>query len=72
MMELKARTESEVDALRDEEKRWSHQYKGKGEGLDNIIISPALADGEGIEYVRGSFGRFDGPYLAQRIAQLIQ
>jgi endonuclease/exonuclease/phosphatase family metal-dependent hydrolase len=47
----------------DEDKRWSHEYKGKGEGLDNIIISPALADGEGIEYVRGSFGRFDAPYL---------
>lgn len=47
----------------DTEKRWSHQYKGKGEGLDNIIISPALADGKGIEYVRGSFGRFDEPYL---------
>lgn len=47
----------------DEEKRWSHQYKGKGEGLDNIIISPALADGKGIEYVRRSFGRFDAPYL---------
>lgn len=45
------------------EKRWSHQYKGKGEGLDNIIISPALADGKGIEYVRGSFERFDAPYL---------
>jgi endonuclease/exonuclease/phosphatase family metal-dependent hydrolase len=47
----------------DEDKRWSHEYKGRGEGLDNIIISPALADGEGIEYVRGSFGRFDSPYL---------
>lgn len=45
------------------EKRWSHQYKGKGEGLDNIIISPALADGKGIEYVKDSFDRFDAPYL---------
>ncbi len=47
----------------DQDKRWSHQYKGKGEGLDNIIISPALADGKGIEYVQGSFERFDAPYL---------
>lgn len=47
----------------DEKKRWSHQYKGKGEGLDNMIISPALADGEGIEYVRGSFERFDPDFL---------
>lgn len=47
----------------DEKKRWSHQYKGKSEGLDNMIISPALADGEGIEYVRGSFERFDPDFL---------
>jgi endonuclease/exonuclease/phosphatase family metal-dependent hydrolase len=45
------------------DKRWSHQYRGKGEGLDNIIISPALADGEGIEYVRGSFNRYDPDFL---------
>jgi endonuclease/exonuclease/phosphatase family metal-dependent hydrolase len=45
------------------EKRWSHQYRGKGEGLDNIIISPALADGEGIEYVQGSFNRYDPDFL---------
>lgn len=50
----------------EEERRWSHQYKGKNEGLDNIIISPALADGKGIEYVRGSFNRFDPPYLFQK------
>ncbi|MGZ5208691.1 MAG: endonuclease/exonuclease/phosphatase family protein [Sulfuricurvum sp.] len=45
------------------EKRWSHEFKGRGEGLDNIIISPSLADGKGIEYVRGSFERFEAPYL---------
>jgi endonuclease/exonuclease/phosphatase family metal-dependent hydrolase len=46
-----------------EDQRWSHEYRGKHEALDNIIISPSLADGKGIEYVRGSFGRFDAPYL---------
>lgn len=46
-----------------ESKRWSHQYKQHKEGLDNIIISPSLADGKGIEYVKGSFARFDPPYL---------
>ena len=46
--------------------RWSHQYKGANEGLDNIIISPALADGKGIEYVERSFGRFDPPYLFKK------
>jgi endonuclease/exonuclease/phosphatase family metal-dependent hydrolase len=47
----------------DESKRWSHQYRGRGEALDNIIISPALADGVGLEYVRGSFNRYDPDYL---------
>jgi len=46
-----------------EEKRWSHQFRGKGEGLDNIIISPSLADGEGIEYIQGSFNRYDPDFL---------
>lgn len=45
--------------------RWSHQYRQSSEALDNIIISPSLADGKGIEYVRGSMQRFDAPYLFQ-------
>lgn len=47
----------------DEEKRWSHQYRGRGEGLDNILIPPSLADGAGIEYVRGSFQRYEPEFL---------
>jgi endonuclease/exonuclease/phosphatase family metal-dependent hydrolase len=47
----------------DDEKRWSHLFRGKGEALDNIIISHALADGVGIEYIRGSFNRFNPDYL---------
>lgn len=46
-----------------EEQRWSHKFKQFKEGLDNIIISPALADGQGLEYVRGSFAKFEAPYL---------
>ena len=46
-----------------EDQRWSHEYRGQHEGLDNMIISPALTDGKGIDYVRGSFGRFDAQYL---------
>lgn len=46
-----------------QEQRWSHEYRGGHEALDNMIISPTLADGKGVEYVRGSFGRFDAPYL---------
>ena len=45
------------------EQRWSHKFKQFKEGLDNIIISPALADGKGLEYVRESFARFEEPYL---------
>lgn len=47
----------------EEKERWSHKYKGKGEALDNMIISPALADGKGLEYVRGSFQRFEEDFL---------
>jgi endonuclease/exonuclease/phosphatase family metal-dependent hydrolase len=43
--------------------RWSHEFRGHGEALDNIIISPALADGKGIEYVSGSFTRITPDYL---------
>jgi endonuclease/exonuclease/phosphatase family metal-dependent hydrolase len=43
--------------------RWSHKYRGIGEGLDSLIISPGLADRKGIEYIDGSFQRFDPPYL---------
>jgi len=46
-----------------EDQRWSHQFKQFKEGLDNIIISPALADGKGLEYVTGSFAKFEAPYL---------
>ncbi|PHM16935.1 MAG: endonuclease [Sulfuricurvum sp. PD_MW2] len=45
------------------EKRWSHEFRGKGEGLDNIIIPHTLADNHGIEYVKGSFNRYDPDYL---------
>lgn len=44
-------------------KRWSHEFRGQNEALDNMIISQKLTDGEGIEYVKGSFIRFDASYL---------
>ena len=43
--------------------RWSHKYRGRGEALDSIIISPKLADTKGLHYIKGSFQRFDPPYL---------
>ena len=46
--------------------RWSHKYRGKGEGLDNMIISPKLADTKGLEYQKESFKKFDAPYLFKK------
>ncbi len=43
--------------------RWSHNFYGQKEALDHIIISPALADGEGNDYITGSFARFGPDYL---------
>ena len=47
----------------DSSERWSHEFKGHNEALDNMIISSTLIDGKGIEYVKGSFKRFEKPYL---------
>lgn len=46
-----------------QEQRWSHEYRGGHEALDNMIISPSLTDGKGVEYVQGSFEKFEAPYL---------
>ncbi|WP_345971252.1 endonuclease/exonuclease/phosphatase family protein [Sulfurimonas sp. HSL1-6] len=46
--------------------RWSHSFYGQNEALDHIIISPALADHKGNEYVRGSFARFKPEYLVTK------
>ena len=43
--------------------RWSHNFYGQKEALDHIIISPALADGKGWEYTKGSYARFSPDYL---------
>ena len=43
--------------------RWTHQYRGKGEALDSMIISPSLAHAQGISYKRKSFQRFTPKYL---------
>jgi len=43
--------------------RYSHIYRGIGEGLDHIIISPALANNRGVEYQKQSFHTFKAPYL---------
>jgi endonuclease/exonuclease/phosphatase family metal-dependent hydrolase len=49
-----------------QENRWSHKYRGRGEGLDSIIISPRLVNGKGLEYKERSFKKFDAPYLFKK------
>jgi endonuclease/exonuclease/phosphatase family metal-dependent hydrolase len=49
-----------------ENKRWSHNFYGKKEGLDNMIITRGLHDGKGIEYLKGSFDRFTPRYLFKK------
>ncbi|MEE8588175.1 MAG: endonuclease/exonuclease/phosphatase family protein [Sulfurimonadaceae bacterium] len=49
-----------------QENRWSHKYRGRGEGLDSIIISPKLVNGKGLEYKERSFKKFDAPYLFKK------
>lgn len=43
--------------------RITHYYKGKGGSLDHIIISKALVDKRGIDYIDHSFNRFAPTYL---------
>lgn len=47
-------------------KRWSHNFYGKKEGLDHMIISSGLSDGKGVEYIAGSFERFTPDYLFKK------
>lgn len=49
-----------------EKKRWSHNFYGKKESLDHMIISPGLADAKGVEYEEGSFQRFTPEYLFKK------
>ena len=51
-------------------RRWSHNFFGKKEGIDAILIPPSLADGRGWEYKRGSFGVFRPAYLFGKYGQI--
>ena len=46
--------------------RWSHNFYGKKESLDHMIISTGLADGKALEYVEGTFARFTPDYLFKK------
>ena len=43
--------------------RWSHNFYGKKEGLDAILLRPTLFDGKGLDYVDNSFAVFKPHYL---------
>jgi endonuclease/exonuclease/phosphatase family metal-dependent hydrolase len=43
--------------------QWTHNYRGQKEALDSIIISPGLFDGDAIDYIEGSFQRYEAEYL---------
>lgn len=44
-------------------RRWSHNFYGDKNSLDNMIVSKGLYDDQGIAYVDQSFDKFDAPYL---------
>ncbi|MFH1905558.1 MAG: endonuclease/exonuclease/phosphatase family protein [bacterium] len=44
-------------------RRWSYNFFGNKNSLDNIILPKALYDGNGISYVDNSFDKFDPDYL---------
>ena len=46
-----------------EEKRYTHTYKKYKEALDSILITKALLDGKGIDYVPHSLHPFEASYL---------
>lgn len=52
--------------------RWSYNFYGKKEGLDNILISPALLDGRGVDYIGGSFNRFKPSYLFHKRGYILR
>jgi hypothetical protein len=44
-------------------RRWSHNFYGKKQGLDAILIPYSLFDGKGIDYINNSFKVFKKHYL---------
>jgi len=52
----------------DQKRRWSHNFFGNKNSLDNIIVCKALYDCKGISYIDNSFDKFDPDYLFKRNA----
>lgn len=49
-----------------EEKRYSYIFKGKKEALDNILVSQALLNKDGISYVKNSITNLNKAYLFKK------
>ncbi|KIM05413.1 MAG: hypothetical protein KN64_02715 [Sulfurovum sp. AS07-7] len=47
----------------EDESRWSHNFFGKKQTLDNIIIPKSMMDKRGVDYINNSFGVFKPRYL---------
>ena len=43
--------------------RWSHNFFGKKQGLDAMLLPPSLFDGRGLDYLNDSFRVFKPAYL---------
>jgi len=53
-------------------KRWSHNFYGKKQALDAIILPSTLFDGKGIDYVNGSFNVFKRDYLFHKKGYILR
>ncbi|MBU1668407.1 hypothetical protein KKC13_08290 [bacterium] len=50
--------------------RWSHNFFGKKQGLDAIVLPPSLFDGKGLDYVNDSFKVLKPSYLFHKNAYI--
>jgi len=53
-------------------RRWSHNFYGKKQALDSIVLPETLFDGKGLEYEKGSFQVFKKSYLFQKYGYLFR
>jgi len=55
----------------DREKRFSYIYRKKKEAMDNILVTAALLDKKGIDYIEGSIHSLQKPYLFKKNGKAI-
>jgi len=49
-----------------QQKRYTHIYRKHKEALDSILVTQALLDAKGIDYIPHSLKPFDAPYLVRK------